>query len=169
VQLTQRTGLDKLFLSRNDFGCNWDWSRESQKIENISEMETHHYSLVGDFGGHQDKFSFMSINQDIYRFEQQVTEQDLERLMSKDNWKIGKFDVVALDLSTYNLPLSFHKAYCRDFVPIGKRCILYLVHQTLIVRLEFILSPSDLVGFEPYMMQATQKTAQRLLQYSEAP
>jgi hypothetical protein len=125
--------------------------------------------LYGDFSGQQGDVNGVIINQDIYVLNHQVSERDFGLVKPMDDsWMVGNSATSALDLirSNYGMYWLFH--YCKDFFdPRGKRCVVYLLYQTLLVRLDFKFSPS--LDVESYMLQATQKTAERLLEYSETP
>jgi hypothetical protein len=163
VQLAQRTGLEKLFLSRNDLDCNSAWLHESQNAQTISGMETKYYELSSGLNI-QDKPKFFDIQQNIYVFEQPITQPTFDQFVSNDPWEQIRAERQVTDISKYNLPVALEKAYCQDFSK-SKECLIFLAHQKLMIRLSLCFDK----GLDQTMVKVIQTTAQRLIEYTASP
>lgn len=168
VQVINRAGLEKVFLSRNDFGCDWYWTIEDSHIEEITETtQTSFYHLVGYYRSVTHRDSSMFMTEMVYKLAEPVTKERFAQFLA--DGKTGYSAESAwsvMDISEYDLQQLLSEARCRNVYG-EKICTIYLADESLIVRL--VVRWHGDPKLNEIVKQITQTTAQRMLAYNQSP
>ncbi len=170
VQVANRIGPEKVLLNRNDFGCEWLWLLESTRTESTKgALQTYQYDLSGVYrDSGREGGTRMSIDQRVYLFDGPVTKEQFETFLTRDDiWpsRAVLSDWPLIDIPTDGASVELSEGHCEQEPVKVKDCAVYLVNQTMIVRLSF---KGD-TGYDRYINLSIQKVAERMLQYPKSP
>lgn len=168
--IRNRVGIEKLFLNSIDFGCGWYWFGENTFTfphDRTDVIQSRSYDLNGVYASVTEPKSSIRIMETVYQLDHPVTKELFTQFLADARTGYSaESDWLAMDISEYDLQNLLSEARCRKLYD-EKNCMIYLADQSLIVRL--VATWQGDVKLNDYVKQATEKTAQRLLQYSESP
>ncbi len=169
VQLENQVGIEKIFINRTDFGCNWFWLKESIEVKDTTKPTIYQYALYGrNEEIHEPLRHSVFINENIYKFDEPMTKESFNQFITSEsprhlndsNWK-------EIDLPKYDRQHILSQARCSYFTERKELCVIYLAHQSLIVQITFNWHTDS--NFTQEMLQLIEKTSQRLLEYNQSP